>query len=490
MSFISSPARREAGFELIAESLLHQDGLAFASALTAEHFEEAMIAEGVELNLSPINTRDDDAQFNQAAKVYTPAVTLWAMISQAIFTGVMRSCAATVQRIAMYYALLGVEVSPTNTGGYTRARRLIPEGVVRRLSEGVALRCENEIPVTSRMFGLRTFLVDGTTISMPDTEMNQEEYPQPNSQEEGLGFPIMRLTALTSLATGMVMGMAHGKYAGKETGETALLRQLFPHLRTNDLVLMDRYYAGWFTLALLQRKGVHFVTRLHQLRTADFSTGKRLGKHDHIVTWPKPPKPDWMDPETYDGLPSELTIREIEVNVDIPGFRTEKLIVVTSLIDHKIYSRNDIRQLYRDRWRVELHIRDIKQTMQLNVLRCKTPAAVRQELWTGILAYNLVRHAALQSATSNGLRPSQISFAGTLQMITNSWMIGIGKSGINQAVYDLLVKQRIENGRSRRVGNRPNRVEPRAVKRRPAPLALLTEPRSVAQARLLGEQPA
>ena len=147
--------------------------------------------------------------------------------------------------------------------------------------------------------------------------------PQPSSQADGLGFPILRAVALTSLATGMIVALAMGRYAGKETGETALFRTLFEKLRRGDLVLADRYYGGWFLLALLHELGVEFVTRLHQLRTADFHCGKRLGKGDHVVTWAKPPKPEWLDQETYDRLPEQLEVRELEVNV--PGFRTESL---------------------------------------------------------------------------------------------------------------------------------------------------------------------
>ncbi len=156
----------------------------------------------------------------------------------------------------------------------------------------------------------------------------------------------MRAVALCSLATGMVTALACGPYAGKETGETALLRTLFNTLARGDVVLGDRDYGGWFMLALLQAMGVDFVTRLHQLRTADFKRGRRLGKGDHVVSWPKPERPEWMDQETYDRLPQELEVREIHVNIDMPGFRTESLVVVTSLLDAKDYSREDIAALY------------------------------------------------------------------------------------------------------------------------------------------------
>ena len=241
------------------------------------------------------------------------------MLSQMLFTAEQRSCVAAVVRVAAFYALLGREVCSTNTGAYCRARAKVPEGVVRRLTLQVARDCEVQVPAAWRWKGRNVRLVDGTTFSMPDTAENQAEYPQSKSQAEGLGFPIMRAVALCSLATGMVMALACGPYAGKETGETALLRTLFDALLRGDVVLADRYFGGWFMLALLQALGVDFVSRLHQLRTADFQRGRRLGKGDHVVSWPKPQRPEWMDQETYDRLPRQLEVRELLVNVDVPG---------------------------------------------------------------------------------------------------------------------------------------------------------------------------
>ena len=286
----------------------------------------------------------------------------------------------------------------------------------------------------------------------------------------------------------MIVALALGPYAGKETGETALFRTLFEKLRRGDLVLADRYYGGWFMLALLRELGVEFVTRLHQLRTADFHRGKRLGKGDHVVEWAKPPKPEWLDQETYDRLPEQLAVREIEVSVNVPGFRTESLVVVTSLLDHQVHSRAEIATLDRRRWVIELELRDIKTTMQLGVLRCQTPEMVRQELWTGLLAYNLIRQSLLQSAYASERLPQQLSFAASLQMLANTWVLAAVPPLVSARARERLIALRILNGHSHRVGNRPDRVEPRAVKRRPSPLALLTELRATARARLIAGQ--
>ena len=485
MSFRAEHGGADRAFELVKQSLLQDKSLPFADALTAEHIQQAFDAEGVWFGEADGNANsgpDDDGI------VYTPEITLWAMLSQALLTDRQRACVAAVQRVAVYYALLGRLVSSTNTGGYCRARAKVTEGVVQRLVEGLALRCESDVPDEWHWHGHRTLKIDGTTCSMADTKKNQAEYPQPSSQAEGQGFPMLRAVVLTSLATGMVMSLAMGPYAGKETGETALFRTLFDKLRPGDLILADRYYGGWFMLALLRERGVEFVTRLHQLRDADFSQGTRLGKGDHLTRWAKPAKPEWLDQETYDRLPEQLEMRELEVRVDIPGFRTESLVVVTSLFDHKTYTRTEIADLYRRRWVIELELRDIKSTMSLDVLRRQTPEAVRQELWTGLLAYNLIRQSMLQSALATDCRPQQLSFAASMQMLANTWLLAAAPLQDSVIALERLAALRILNGHSHRVGNRPNRVEPRAVKRRPNPLALLTEPRATAKARLLASQ--
>ena len=473
MSFRTSAAGLHRRFDLVRRSLLQAPGLPFADALSAEQIQHAFDAEEVDFG------NDDDKA------VYTPPVTLWAMLSQMLFTGEQRSCVAAVVRVAAFYALLGREVCSTNTGADCRARAKVPEGLVRRLTLQVARDCEAQAPAAWRWKGRNVRLVDGTTFSMPDTVENQAEYPQSTVQAEGLGFPILRAVALCSLATGMVLALACGPYAGKETGETALLRTLFDALSRGDVVLADRYFGGWFMLALLQALGVDFVSRLHQLRKADFPRGRRLGKGDHVVWWPKPERPEWMDQETYDRLPQQIEVRELHVNVDVPGFRTESLVVVTSLLDPKEYSRDDLASLYRRRWVVELHLRDIKTAMQLDVLRCKTPAMVRQELWTGLLVYNLIRQSMLQSAHQTERQPDELSFTATMQMLANTWLTAAVVVDENGAAADPLVTLRVIHGGSHRVGNRPDRVEPRAVKRRPKPHPLLTKPRAQARAALV-----
>lgn len=483
MSFTGTARCADRSIDLVTRSLLQHDSLPFSDALTVEQIQQAFDEEGV--SFGGADSDHASSARTEGAPIYAMGVTLWAMLSQALFTGVHRSCRAAVQRVAVYYALIGIEVSSTNTAAYCRARAKVPEGVVRRLAENVAERCEASVPDEWKWKGFRTLLVDGTTFSMPDTEENQAEYPQSTSQAPGLGFPIMRAVALISLATGMIHGLAAGPYAGKKTGETALLRTLFDKLRCGDLLLGDRYFGGWFMLALVRERGVEFVTRMHQHRTADFGKGKRLGKRDHIVTWIKPQRPSWLDQETYDRLPDQLEIREIHVSVRAKGFRTDSLIIVTSLLAHESFSCDEIALLYRRRWNAELGLRDLKVTMDLGVLRRKTPHAVKQELWTGLLAYNLIRQSMLQSASASERQPGDVSFTAALQWMTNTWVLAAVPPMVTISDDERLIALRVLNGQCHRVGNRPNRIEPRAVKRRPCTIALLNELRNVARAKLI-----
>ena len=325
-------------------------------------------------------------------------------------------------------------------------------------------------------------LADGTTVSMPDSDENQEAYPQHDAQKQGVGFPIARMVVLLSLATAMVGGMAMGPYQGKETGEPALLRELLEHFSTGDILLCDRCYCTWFLIVLLGRKRVDVVMRLHQMRTANFRSGRRLGKGDHVVRWPRPDKPDWMDQAAYDTMPEFLEVREVQVHVDQPGFRTESLVVVTTLLDAKKYTRGDIAELYHQRWLVELDIRAIKVQLGMDVLRCQTPEMVRKEIWSCLLAYNLIRKTILESARRWKLSPRQISFTAALQKVAASWESVLLLSEVSLA---LLIEEDLKHLARHRVGHRPDRVEPRKVKRRPKPHKLLTEPRDAARQKLL-----
>lgn len=455
-------------FRLVLASFLQNDGLPFNNALPEEEIEQAFEQEGFALWAED---EEEDA-------VYTPPVTLWAFLSQMLHKAEQRSCVAAVARVMVLLTALGREPPSGNTGAYCRARAKLPEPVIRRLTLHMAQGCEEAVPSSWLWHGRHVKLVDGTTASMPDTEANQAEYPQHGVQEEGVGFPLIRMVVLVSLATGMLCDMALGPYQGKETGEPALFRELLGRLEADDIVVGDRYYCSYFMIALLKELGVDFVVRLHQARTADFRRGRRLGSGDHRVEWIRPARPEWMDRETYARMPASIELREVLVQVDQPGFRTKSLVVVTTLCDAETYTSDEIAELYRGRWLAELDIRAIKITLDMDVLRCKTPAMVRREIWAHLLAYNMIRRSILQSARASGRSPRELSFTAAMQGIAASWTVAVLAAPDR---FGMLVDAHLANLAGHRVGNRPNRVEPRAIKRRPKPHRLLTKPRAEAR---------
>jgi putative transposase len=469
VSFSRSAASLPARFRLVLLSFLQRPGLAFADALPEERIQAAFDEQAVAF------AQEED-------EIYTPQLTLWAFLSQVLFQGEQRSCVAAVSRVVVLLVALGREPPSDNTGAYCRARAKLPVAVVRRLACEVADRCERHVPASWLWHGRHVRLVDGSTCSMPDTKANQAEYPQPSTQQAGLGFPLARFVVLLSLATAMISDMAIGPYAGKETGETALLRELIGRLNPGDILLADRYFCSYFMIALLLAAKVDFVTRLHQRRTADFRRGRRLGPGDHVVAWPRPPRPDWMDQATYERMPASIELREVEFAVAQPGFRTEVLLVVTTLADARRYPRGDIADLYHRRWLAELDIRAIKVTMGMDVLRCKTPEMVRREIWTCVLAYNLIRQTLLAAAQNADRSPRRLSFTAAMQKIAAGWIAVVL---LDDQMLATLIESHWDDLAKHRVGHRPNRIEPRAVKRRPKPHDLLMEPRARARAKLL-----
>lgn len=305
------------------------------------------------------------------------------------------------------------------TGAYCLARDHLPEDVGHCLLRETGRRPEREAPFAWLWHNRRVVVVDGTTLTMADTPANQAEYPQLKSQKSGCGFPIVWMVVMFSLAVGRVIERAMGPYEGKQTGENSLLRTLRDRLEPGDILLLDRYFCGWFDLALWKQRGVDLVVRKHQLRKTDSRTGRRLGHDDHLVEWPKPKRPSWMTPEEYEALPETLTVREIRFAVATPGFRTQTIVVVTTLVDAIEYPADEMAQLYRRRGEAELNLRRLKIVLQMDHLRCRTPHRVRNEIDMHLIAYNLIRGVMAAAAHAAGRTPASISFKGTMQALNN-----------------------------------------------------------------------
>jgi hypothetical protein len=349
-------------------------------------------------------------------------------------------------------------------------------GLIERLGREIAARLCAAQPAPWLWRGRNVKLVDGTTVSMPDTEANQRAFPQSREQKPGLGFPLARLLGIVSLSCGAVLEWASGPCEGKNTGETALLWSLMDKLAPGDVVVADRYFAGYFGIARLREQGVDVLIRQHQRRHTDFRRGRRLGKRDHVVSWARPQRPSWMDEATYASMPESMVMREVRVG---------DLTLVSTLLDAKEVTKAELVDLYGKRWQIELDFRAIKTVMQMDVLRCKSPDMVRKEIAVHLLAYNLVRTVMAQAACLAHLLPRQLSFKATLQVLNafeeNLRHCPRARLTTRHAIVLGSIAQLV-------LPVRPHRVEPRAVKRRPKTHPLLTKPRRVWRERLRRQQ--
>ena len=456
-------------FRAVADAFLAQPGLPFAGLLSAERIERVFTKHG---NL-----------FGQGT-IYSTAMMVWSFLSQVLRDGKEAACQAAVPRVVVHQLAVGGAIPTSDTGDYCRARAKLSEAALRDLTIEIAAEVESRADEKWLWKGRHAKLVDGFTFTMPDTPANQAEYPQSSSQKVGIGFPIARACAIVSLATACVLSVQIGPYSGKQTGETALLRQQLELFEEGDVVVADRYYCSFLMLALLRNRGVQVCTRQHQQRRTDFRRGQRLGRHDHLVVWTKPQCPTWMDEATYATIPATLTLREIRFSIVEPGRRTKVMTVVTTLTDQETYSKADIAELYGFRWNSELDIRSIKQSLNLSHVRCKSPAMVRRELWTTLLGYNLVRTTTAAAALLHQKQPRQISFTATCQYLLACWS-SFSSGHVPPEDIQHRCRQLLKQIANCEVANRPGRVEPRVLKRRRHGDKLMQQPRATLKRQLI-----
>ena len=470
MASVSYFSDRGSGdFRRVVHGFLLRAGLPFAEVLSAERIERIFRSHG---NLFGVGQID------------STVVVLWSFLSQVLRDGKEASCQAAVARITVYNQGTSTAVPTSDTGDYCRARAKLSEAALRDLTTEIGAELEEQADSQWLWNGLHAKLLDGFTFTMPDTPASQAAYPSPQSQKPGVGLPIARAAVILSLATACVMGLAVGPYSGKETGETALLRQLLGSFNPGDVAVMDRYYCSFMMIALLLTHNVQVCARMHQIRGVDFRRGQRLGKHDHLIHWPRPKQPTWMDDATYQTIPETLELREIRFQVTTPGSRTITITIATTLTDAKKYTKSDIADLYGFRWNSELDIRGIKQSLHLNHVRCQSPAMVRKELWVTLLGDNLVRTTTAAAALLHRLKPRQLSFTSACQYILAAWTRW-SDSPLSDAHAIATCRQLLEHLANCEVANRPDRLEPRVLKRRRHHYPLMQEPRQILRDRLL-----
>jgi hypothetical protein len=408
-------------------------------------------------------------------RIYTPLVTLWMFLGQVLSAD--HSCRAAVAHLIAHRVSQGQSPCSPETGAYCQARKRLPEAFFSEVARQTGRALDTNANSEWLWKGRRVYAYDGSTVSMPDTPENQKAYPQPAAQKPGLGFPLARIAAVVSLSCGAVLDLGICRYAGKGQSELGMLRTLLNMFLPGDVLLADRLMCSWTEMVMLKQRGVDLVTRLSK-RKADFRRGKRLGKGDHIVKWPKPTKPRSIDRATYNSLPEFLMVRETLVQVEQPGFRSRTIIVVTTLLDAEEISKSDLAHVYYARWNVELDLRSIKETMQMGVLRCKTPELVRKEIWTHLLAYNLIRTIMAQAATRHGIDPRSISFKGAIQTLEAFQPLIAIQGQHDLAIRTNLYQQLLDAIAVHRVADRAGRFEPRLRKRRPKHYGFLRKPRN------------
>lgn len=387
-------------------------------------------------------------------------VVFWTFVCQVLANGSCRHGVASVQALLSGH---GEAICSPSTAAYCKARVRIPIRLLIRIHRHlVAAMCPRRSP--------RTFVVDGTTLSMPDTPANQEAWPQSRSQKEGCGFPIMRLVGLFDLATGVWIDAATAPFRSSERN---LCRKLWKHVRAGDTIVADSGFCCWFTLYLFGIKGVNVVMRNSGIRKPD-ARATKLGEGDRLERWKKPKiRPKWISPQAYAAMPESITVRVVTITVDPgAGYRTTEIQIASTMLDAEKMSVSNIGNLFLSRWKVELFIDDLKTTLGMAVLKTLSPAMIRRELLAHIIAYNLLR-ALMSHGRSAGTESA--SFKGTIDRL-NHWL-PIVLNAPSASLRKRLVTDLVELVAEDQVPSRPFRREPRAVKRRPKPHQLLNVPR-------------
>ena len=391
--------------------------------------------------------------------------------------------------------LAGADVKPS---AYCQARRRLPLAAMQGLLRTMCDRAG----AAGRFLGHRVLLVDGSSSGLPDTKALQKVFPQPRRQRKGCGFPVAKLLGLFDAATGLLVEMLPDSL---HTHEQSRVSGLHPLLRAGDVVLGDRGLCSFWHAAMLSARRVLCCFRMHQRQIVNFlphrkSRGqagrrrargrakgrakgragkrdegrptstwvRRLGKHDQVVRWARPKsRPAWMTPQLFATLPEALEVREIRYRIPRKGQRTLCVTIATTLLDPALYPGEKIAELYKLRWEVETHFRELKTTMRMRVLKCKTPDGVRKELLAFAIAYNLVRLVMAEAARRQHVEVGRISFIDALR-----WLLSAAPG---ESMPDLVVNPL-----------RPGRHEPRCVKRRGKQYDLMNRPRAELRKRLRG----
>jgi hypothetical protein len=395
-------------------------------------------------------------------------LVFWTFLWQVAQAGT--PCREAIRQAQAQCRNTGRRLPPDEDSPYCQARGSLPLERLEEIHEHLCAEAYQGVVTKDLWCGHPVQVVDGSSVTAPDTRANQKAFPQQSVQKPGCGFPILRLVALLSLATGMLTAWTVGSWSQHEVG---MFQMLWDCLRPGEVLLADRGFCNWGLLAQCLQRNLHAVFRVKGVRRADFRQGKRLSRNERLVQWRKPcVAARTVTAQEWALLPEILTLRLVRCQLDIPGFRTRRVILVTTLLDSNKYPPQALSQLYFRRWAMELALRNIKSTLQMDHLSCKNPQNLQREIRMHFLAYNLVRRLMLEAARRHGVPLERASFAGTLAAARR-----YGEALLqtpSRRHRQKLIQEMFAIVAADLVPDRPGRREPRALKRRPKPYPLLT----------------
>ena len=390
-------------------------------------------------------------------------LTFWTFLWQVAQAGA--SCREAIRQAQARCRTSGRRLPPDEDSPYCQARSGLPLERLQEIHDSLVAEAQTAIATRDLWCGHHVAVVDGCTVTAPDTPANQKAYPQQSVQKPGCGYPILRILAFMSLTTGLLTAWAVGHW---RQSEVALLQTLWDCLKAGDVLLADRGFSNWGLLAQCLQRDLHAVLRVKGARRRDFRRGKRLSRDERLVCWKKPLCCGvTFSPQEWAALPDSLTLRLVRCRLELPGFRTRKVVLVTTLLDSLKYPPAALSQLYYRRWAMELTLRNLKITLQMDHLSCKTPENLDREIRMHFLIHNLVRRLMLEAARRYSVPLERVSFAGSLaaaRRYSEALLQAPSKARRHQLLEELFRVLAADL-----VPERPGRREPRAVKRRPKP---------------------
>jgi hypothetical protein len=417
----------------------------------------------------PLLSAEDEGP-NSRERIFTLRLTFECFVWQLLKP--KTACREVVRQVQALCRLRGLGEIDEGDSAYVQARQRLPKERLERVLRATAQAAQQRVGPSPSLRGRPVKVADGSSAQLADTPANQEKYPQPENQKPGCGFPVMKFLALFSLCSGAVVEVV----TGSRQQDVRLLRTLWETLKAGEILLGDRAFGEYGVMAGLPLQQVDVVARVHQARKVDFRKSKRLARHDALFTWTKGQRrTDVFSAREWDLLPGQITVRVIRFAAHIRGFRSRRLTLVTTLLDAALYPAEEIIALYARRWRLELCLRDLKTTMGMEQLRCKSPEMAEKELLAYLIGHNLVRCVIAQAVHRSPADLERVSFKGTVDAL-RQYSDAIAKAP-NQKMRQQLWDDLLFNIVRDQLRSRPNRREPRAVKRRPKPYPLLNKPR-------------